>query len=170
MEQALRAAIPQFTELQIYRDMYGIPHLRAKFEHWQSQGDWLTEADLSDGTLQLIGLLWALLDEAGPLIYEEPGLFLHQDIVFYIPSLLIYSRGRQTLVSTQNVDLLRDEGIAPNQVLILRPAENGTKVVVSGEIDTVRLLTEAGLPAAETTIPLTRPPRAMDLIYFRKAV
>ena len=37
-------------------------------------------ADFSDGTLRLIGLLWALLDGTGPLLLEKPELSLHQEI------------------------------------------------------------------------------------------
>jgi predicted ATPase len=61
IRDALRVAIPQLSELELYRDARGTPHLRGKYEHWRPQGAWQTEEDFSDGTLRLMGLLWAAL-------------------------------------------------------------------------------------------------------------
>jgi len=77
IQNALRVAVPQLQELTQYKDDRGVPHLKAKYDHWRSKGAWQTEADFSDGTLRLMGLLWALLDGTGPLILEEPELSLH---------------------------------------------------------------------------------------------
>jgi len=35
---ALRVAVPQLQELTQYKDSRGVPHLRAKYDHWRSQG------------------------------------------------------------------------------------------------------------------------------------
>ena len=69
---ALRVAVPQLKELELWRDVRGTPHLRGKQEHWRPQGAWQTEDQFSDGTLRLLGLLWATLDGSGPLLLEEP--------------------------------------------------------------------------------------------------
>ncbi len=58
---AMRVAVPQLTELGLYKDDRGRPHLRGRYEHWRSKGAWQTEVDFSDGTLRLMGLLWTLL-------------------------------------------------------------------------------------------------------------
>jgi predicted ATPase len=88
IQNALRVAVPQLQELTQYKDERGIPHLRAKYDHWRSKGAWQTEADFSDGTLRLMGLLWALLDGTGPLILEEPELSLHAEVVSRIPEMM----------------------------------------------------------------------------------
>jgi predicted ATPase len=132
IEKALRIAVPQLEELTQYKDERGVPHLRAKYDHWRSQGAWQTETDFSDGTLRLLGLLWALLDGNGPLILEEPELSLHAEVASYIPAMMASvqkaqkKQARQILVSTHSNDLLRDPGIAPDEILLLRPTSAGT--------------------------------------------
>jgi predicted ATPase len=88
IQDALRVAVPQLQELTQYKDERGVPHLKAKYDYWRSKGAWQTEADFSDGTLRLIGLLWALLDGNGPLILEEPELSLHSEVASYMPSMM----------------------------------------------------------------------------------
>ena len=119
---ALRVAVPQLQELELWRDGRGTPHLRGKYEHWRPQGAWQTEEDFSDGTLRLLGLLWAILDVSGPLLLEEPEMSLHTDVVRNIPQMLARMQrrvGRQVLISSHSSDLLRDEGIGLDEILVL---------------------------------------------------
>lgn len=172
IQNALRVAVPQLQELSQFRDDRGVPHLRAKYNHWRSKDAWLTEADFSDGTLRLVGLLWALLDGTGPLILEEPELSLHAEVVSHIPQMMASiqksqrKQARQILVSTHSSDLLRDEGIAPDEVLLLRPTPGGTMVEVSKDIVEIKHLLDAGLPLADAVLPHTRPPRSEQLSFF----
>jgi predicted ATPase len=172
IQDALRVAIPQLAELTHYRDNRGVPHLKAKYDHWQSKGAWQTEADFSDGTLRLIGLLWALLDGNGPLLLEEPELSLHAEVARHVPEMMASlqkrqkKQGRQILVSTHSSDLLSDPGIAPDEVLLLRPTSDGTKVEVGTDVAEIQPLLETGLPIAEAVMPHTRPPQAEQLSFF----
>jgi predicted ATPase len=172
IQAALKVAVPQLSELKLDKDERGIPHLYGKYEHWRPQGAWQTEADFSDGTLRLMGLLWSLLKGSGPLLLEEPELSLHPEIVRYIPQMILrVQRGRkraarQVLMSTHSSDLLRDEGIAPDEVLLFIPSQEGSEVRVGADVDEVRQLLEAGLTAAEVVIPHTRPANAAQLSLF----
>ena len=172
IQDALRVAVPQLQELTQYKDERGVPHLRAKYDHWRSKGAWQTEADFSDGTLRLIGLLWALLDGTGPLILEEPELSLHTEIVSRIPEMMASiqrsqkKQARQILVSTHSSDLLKDEGIAPDEVLLLRPTRDGSTVEVSRDNTEIKQLLDAGLPLVDAVLPHTRPPGAEQLSLF----
>jgi predicted ATPase len=169
IQEALRIAVPQLEELTLYRDNRGVPHLKAKYTHWRSKGAWQTEADFSDGTLRLMGLLWALLDSNGPLILEEPELSLHAEVVRYIPEMIASlqkEKARQILISTHSSDLLSDPGIAADEVLLLRPTGDGTKVEVGIDVAEIKPLLDAGLPIAEAIMPHTRPPRAEKLSSF----
>ena len=169
IEAALRVAIPQLEELTQYKDNRGIPHLRAKYDHWKSKGVWQTEADFSDGTLRLIGLLWALLDGNGPLILEEPELSLHAEVVRHIPEMMASlqkEQARQILVSTHSSDLLSDPGVAADEVLLLRPGSAGTMVEVGIDVAGVQPLLDAGLPIGEAIMPHTRPARAERIAFF----
>jgi predicted ATPase len=172
IQNALRVAIPQLEELTQFKDAYGVPHLRARYNHWQSKGAWQTEADFSDGTLRLIGLLWALLDGNGPLLLEEPELSLHAEVARHIPEMMASiqksqrKQARQILVSTHSSDLLSGPGIAADEVLLLRPTSDGTKVDVGKDVVEIQALLEAGLPIAEAIMPHTRPPKAEQLSFF----
>ncbi|MBA2288029.1 MAG: AAA family ATPase [Ktedonobacteraceae bacterium] len=172
IESALRVAVPQLQALQMYKDNRGVPHIRGKYDHWRSQGAWQTEADFSDGTLRLMGLLWALLDGTGPLILEEPELSLHAEVASHIPEMMAQiqksqkRQARQILASTHSSDLLSDEGIAPDEVLLLLPTPAGTKVEVGIEVDGIKQLLDAGLSVAEAVLPRTRPPQAEQLSFL----
>jgi len=172
IQNALRVAVPQLEELTQYKDERGVPHLRAKYDHWRSKGAWQTEADFSDGTLRLMGLLWAFLDGTGPLILEEPELSLHSEVASHVPEMMASIQksqkklARQILVSTHSSDLLRNPGIAPDEVLLLRPTSGGTKVEVSTDVAEIKQLLDAGLPISEAVLPHTRPPKAEQLSFF----
>lgn len=172
IQQILRAAVPQFQELSLSRDHRGVAHLKAMYTHWQSNGVWQTEETFSDGTLRLIGLLWALLDGNGPVILEEPELSLHAEVVSHIPQMMALlqkeqqKQARQVLVSTHSSDLLTDPGIAPDEVLLFRPHDDGTHVEVAKQVREIQPLLQAGLPLAEVVVPHTRPPQAEQLSSF----
>jgi predicted ATPase len=168
--EALKVAVPQLQELQFYRDeVKGTPHLRGKYEHWRPKGAWQTEERFSDGTLRLLGLLWAVLDGAGPLLLEEPELSLHPDVVRFLPQMFARMQrrtGRQVLLSSHSADLLRDEGIGLDEVLLLKPHPEGTRVEVAANLDQARALVEGGVPLPDALLPETRPPKPQQLALF----
>ena len=93
IQQALKGAIPSLLELKLER-IQDVFHLRGRFrvQSAMAKSAWHNETDFSDGTLRLIGLLWALLDAQGPLLLEEPELSLHEAIVRHIPMSIWFSR------------------------------------------------------------------------------
>jgi predicted ATPase len=166
---ALRVAVPQLEGLELRRDARGTPHLRGKYAHWRPQGAWQTEDHFSDGTLRLLGLLWASLDGFGPLLLEEPELSLHPEVVRYLPQMFarIQRRGgRQIILSTHSTDLLRDSGIGVDEVLLLTPGKEGTRVQEARDLRDVTALLEGGATLAEAVLPLTRPDQAEQLMLF----
>jgi predicted ATPase len=167
---ALAVAVPQLTDLKLDKDERGVPHLYGNYEHWRPQDAWQSEADFSDGTLRLMGLLWAFLDGTGPLLLEEPELSLHPDIVRYIPQMMLRIQRdrplRQIVLSTHSSDLLRDPGIAADEVLMVVPSKEGSIIQVGASIEEVRTLLEAGLTIAEAVLPRTRPVNAAQLALF----
>jgi predicted ATPase len=167
--EALRFAIPQLKKLDLEPDERGVPHLKGLYEHWRPKAGWQTEDQFSDGTLRLLGLLWVLLDGNAPLLLEEPELSLHPEVVRYIPSMMARlgrKVGRQILVSTHSETLLSDPGIAPEEVLILEPTREDTKVRLASSDEAIRLLAEGGLPISEAVMPRTAPREAQQLALF----
>ena len=169
---ALRVAVPQLEELELQRDIRGTPHLRGKYKNWRSRGTWQMEEQFSDGTLRLMGLLWATLDGNGPLLLEEPELSLHPEVVRYIPQIFarVHRRsGRQILFSTHSTDLLWDKGIGLDEVLLLLPGEklgDGTSIRAVNGIDRIEELLKYGSSLAEVVIPETSPKDAQQLTLW----
>lgn len=166
IRDALRVAVPQLTEIELWRDERGTPHLRGKYEHWRPQGAWQTEEQFSDGTLRLMGLLWVAMESGGPLLLEEPELSLHPEIVRCLPQMFARVQrrtGRQIMLSTHSPDLLRDDGIALPEVLLLRPGAEGTDVSPANAFPDIKDLLQGGLTLADAVIPKTRPEQAEQL-------
>jgi len=169
--EALKVAVPQLEELELRSDVRGTPHLRGKYVHWRPQGAWQTESDFSDGTLRLLGLLWAMLDGSGPLLLEEPELSLHPEVVRHLPQTFArmqHRSGRQVFVSTQSPDLLQDQGIGLDEIFLLQPNEEGTVVSTGSDIFEIGNLLGAGSSLADVVMPLTQPKWAHQLPLFSR--
>jgi predicted ATPase len=169
ISEALRVAVPQLARLELERDERGVPHLKGLYEHWRPKAGWQTEDQFSDGTLRLLGLLWVLLDGNAPLLLEEPELSLHPDVVRYIPPMMARlgrKVGRQILVSTHSEVLLSDLGIALDEILMLEPTREDTKVRLASRDEAIRALWEGGVPVSEAVIPRTAPRHVEQLALF----
>ncbi|MBY0274441.1 AAA family ATPase [Candidatus Binatia bacterium] len=167
LNEALKVAVPQFRELKLERDEAGRPHLRALFEHWRPEAGWQNEEQFSDGTLRLLGLLWALLDGTRPLLVEEPELSLHEAVVRHLTSMMwkaTRKNRRQLFVSTHSAALLSDKGIAPEEVLLLTPSPQGTSVIRAAESREILALLESDLSMGEAVLPRVAPPRPEQLL------
>jgi predicted ATPase len=159
IEKVLRVVTPQLEELSLVQDDEGRPHLQAKFKHWRPQGAFQRETQFSDGTLRLIGLLWALQEKSSPLLLEEPELSLHAAIVKRLAPFIHRAQrnhGRQVLLSTHSVDLLADEGIAAEEILLIQPGGNGSEVVAAASVEAIQRLMSASIPASDAVIPRTQ--------------
>lgn len=170
IEKALKIAVPQLQQLKFERDAdSGKPHIAALYSHWRPNAGWQREDQFSDGTLRLIGLLWALLENDSLLLLEEPELSLNSGIVAKLASLIYRiqrQRKRQVLISTHSDALLSDNGIDGREVLLLMPGNEGTSVRVSSKIDDIKALLNAGLSIGEVILPKSRPPEVDQLELF----
>ncbi len=169
IRDALVIAVPQLTDLNLERDERGLPHLVGAYEHWRPQGAKQNEEQFSDGTLRLLGLLWALQEGEGPLLLEEPELSLHSGVVRRLPGLIYRmqkSRKRQVLMSTHSYELLSDVGISGQEILMLIPKGEGTEIRVAADEIEIRTLLEEGMSPAEAVLPHTEPRTAVQLELF----
>lgn len=169
IRDALLVAVPQMKELVLDRDGRGAPHLKGLYEHWRPNAGWQGEAQFSDGTLRLLGLLWALLDGAAPLLLEEPELSLHAAVIQHLPAMMSRlgrKAGRQLIVSTHSADLLADPGIDASEVLLLQPSREGTQIVVAAGVQEVCTLLAAGHSMADVVLPRTAPRDVRQLTLF----
>ena len=171
IEHALKSAVPELEQLTDTRDERGHPHLEALYRHWRPHGGRQREDQFSDGTLRLIGLLWALLEGDSLLLLEEPELSLHSAIVAKLPSLmwrLQRARQRQVFVTSHSSELFSDKGIRPHEVVLLEPnGSEGTKVSLASGKEDISLLLEGGMTMAEAVLPLTAPAAVGQLVLFK---
>ncbi|RIK22928.1 MAG: chromosome segregation protein SMC [Chloroflexi bacterium] len=169
IREALRIAVPLLKDLNLERDERGLPHLVGTYEHWRPHAAKQNEEQFSDGTLRLLGLLWALQEGDGSLLLEEPELSLHSGIIRRLPGLIYRlqkARKRQVLMSTHSYELLSDTGISGQEILMLLPRGEGTQVRVAADETEIRALLEAGMSAAEAILPHTEPNKAVQLELF----
>lgn len=167
IEMALKIAVPQFEELAFIRDEHtGHPHLQARCAGWLPSAGWQREDQFSDGTLRLIGLFWALLEENTVILLEEPELSLNLGIVSKFAPMIAgmqLDRNSQVFVSTHSDRFLLEPGIDGTEVLLLTPGEKSTTVKTSSDIDVVRQFLEAGLTVGDIVLPRTDPKHVRKL-------
>jgi len=172
IQKALLKAVPMFSELRFEQDQVtGLWHLEANFAHWRGNGAWQREDQLSDGTLRLIGLLWALQEGDHLLLLEEPELSLNEEIVTQIPLLIDRilrdrKKGRsagQVLLSTHSDSLL--ENVPEDaQMLLIETGADGSTIRAPDADEELQLL--HGLNPAEVLLPKTRPKAIAQLGFW----
>jgi len=171
IQEALSIAVPQFKDLSFIRDeTTGAPHLEARYVHWRPRAGLQREDQFSDGTLRLLGLMWALLDGDSMLLLEEPELSLNDGIVAQIPMLIVNMQKkaryrRQVIISTHSEALLSNAGIDGREVLRLTPTNTGTEVNLPNKDEMIAL--QAGLSPAEVLLPKTHPEKITQLTLLK---
>jgi predicted ATPase len=164
INEFLKIAVPQLEKLQFVLDKMGIPHLEAQYVHWRAKGGKQQEMQFSDGTLRLIGFLFALLDNHGVLLLEEPEINLHSGIISQIPEFISkIQRSKkskldsQVLITTHSYDILSDSGISSDEVLLLKNTQEGTTIQKVTDIADIKSIIDAGFSIADAVIPYTKP-------------
>ena len=162
INEFLKLAVPQLEELSFVKDEIGVPHLEARYVHWRTRGSKQQDMQFSDGTLRLIGFLFALIDSNGVLLLEEPEINLHPGIVAQFPEFIakiqrVKKGGRQVFITTHSYDILSNEGIAPEEVLLLTNSPEGTEVEVLSNVEKAKNILAAGFSMADVVMPLTKP-------------
>lgn len=172
INEVLQLAVPQLSNIDFVKDSNGIPHLEAIYEHWRSKGAKQQESQFSDGTLRLIGFMWALLDGQETILLEEPELYLHSAIVKQLPE-FIYKlqrrkgRIRQVIISTHSYDILSNEGIGGAETLILLPTKEGTIIRRAMDLEDVKKYLDAGFNMADSVIPKVAPANIQNILDLK---
>lgn len=162
INDVLKIAVPQLEELSFVKDNMGVPHLEARYKHWRAKGSKQQESQFSDGTLRLIGFLFALLDCKGVILLEEPEINLHSAIVGQIPEFISkLQRSKkelsQVIITTHSYDILSNQGIGSHELVVLTPTHEGTEVNNGALMDEVKRLLGVGLSPADAVMNRTSP-------------
>ena len=172
INEVLQLAVPQLRNIDFIKDKKGTPHLEAIYEHWRAKGAKQQESQFSDGTLRLIGFMWALLDGQETILLEEPELYLHSAIVKQLPE-FIYKlqrrkgRVRQIIISTHSYDILSNPGIGGDETIVLVPTKEGTEVKKALDFIDVKKYLEAGFSIAEAVIPKVAPSNIQQILDLK---
>jgi predicted ATPase len=158
--EALQVCVPNMSNLEFERDELGHPHLKAMYKHWRPDAGWQREDQFSDGTLRLLGIMWALLDGDALLLLEEPELSLNEDIVrqiHYLVSKMQKSakHRRQVFITTHSRALLDNKSIDAREVVLMETTNDGTIISETGGLD--HQLLQAGYSPAEVFLPKLKP-------------
>ncbi len=172
ISDVLKIAVPQLKELTFVKDDNGVPHLQAVYIHWRAKGAFQQEKQFSDGTLRLIGFIWALLDGQETILMEEPELYLHTAIVKQLPEFISKSqkkknRIRQVILTTHSYDLISGDGINSAEVVVLTPSNEGTHAETANKIEKIKNYLEAGFNMADSVIPEVAPERIERLLDIK---
>lgn len=166
IKEAFKIAIPQLESLEFTNDEMGRPHLSLRCSNWHPNSPSQREEQFSDGTLRLLGLLWALLESDSVLLLEEPELSLHVGIVSQL-AYLIYkmqaSKNQQVLVSTHSDVLLAQPEIDATEVLMLTPTKSGTEVKIASDNEAVKQLLEADFTVGEVVLSRNSPENGKEM-------
>jgi predicted ATPase len=172
IKKALKYALPNLEELDFKPDEMGIPHFEATFKQWRSQGVKHQERHFSDGTLRLIGLLWALQDGTKPILLEEPELSLHSAIIMRLPDIIYQLQKkktgkRQVIVTTHSHEILNNKGISAEEVLLISTdGEEGSRIIESASLPEVKAYLQAGNSLGDLIISRTAPKNINQLTLF----
>ena len=172
INEFLKLAVPQLEELKFVKDKMGIPHLEARYVHWRAMGSKQQEAQFSDGTLRLIGFLFALLDFNGVILLEEPELNLHSGIIAQLPEFIskiqrIKKISRQVIITTHSYDILASPSIGTDEVLVLHNTTEGTTIKRISDIQEIKAVVDVGFSIAEAAIPFTAPKTIKDMSQLK---
>jgi len=166
INDVLRIVVPQMDELSFVRDEMGVPHIEARYKHWRDKGSKQNETAFSDGTLRLIGFLFAMLDGNGIILLEEPEINLNSGVVEQLPEFIARmqrNKKRQVLVTTHSYDMLSSVGIGTAEVAVLETSPEGTKVSSLSEIPSLQAAVDAGFSIADAAIPAIKPSTANEM-------
>ena len=160
INDVLSIAVPQLKDLSFIKDNMGVPHIEVRYKHWRAKGSKQNEKLFSDGTLRLIGFLFAMLDGNGIILLEEPESNLHSEIISQIPEFIARmqrNRKRQVIITTHSYEILSNVGIGTDELIVLKNSSEGTIAQNGMDIQEVKEMMEAGLTAADATLSMTAP-------------
>lgn len=165
INEVLLTAVPQLENLSFVKDEKGVPHIEAKYNHWRAKGSKQNEKMFSDGTIRLIGFLFAMLDGSGIILLEEPETNLHTAIIEAIPEFVANvqrNKKRQVIITTHSYEILSNPGIRADELVILRPTPEGTVAKNAKTDNTVSAMLDAGLTAADAAMSETKAQNVND--------
>ncbi|MBF2755022.1 MAG: AAA family ATPase [Gammaproteobacteria bacterium AqS3] len=169
----IRIVSPGLDDIRPEPDGCGGYQLTASCDNGRSGNIRIGQGQMSDGTLRMIGLSWALLENSSVLLLEAPEESLHSEVVRILTWLLYAGQMRQKtrkqiFAGTHSPGLLSDEGIDASEILVLTPSKHsggGTRIYPAADWSDIEILLEIGEPVGSIVTQTTRPKNHLHFTF-----
>ena len=131
VRELLSAITPNLTELYLVSDQGKRPELMFTQKATQNKEILFSASRMADGTLRVLGLLAAAMQEPLPTViaFDEPELYLHPGAMGVVSDIIKIASGRsQVVVATHSPELIDSKWIEPENLRIVEKQEGETQV------------------------------------------
>ena len=131
IRELLNAIVPNLTKLILVSESGKRPELMFTQKASRNENFVFHSSRMADGTLRVLGLLAAAMQEPPPMVmaFDEPELYLHPGAVSAVSDIIQMAAGRsQVIVTTHSPELIDSKWITPDNLRIVRKQEGATEV------------------------------------------
>jgi len=132
VRELLNAIVPNLAKLWLVSERDKRPVLMFTQKATQNE-DFLFDASrMADGTLRVLGLLTAAMQEPTPTVvaFDEPELYLHPGAVGAISDIIqVAAQRSQVVVTTHSPELMDSKWITPDNLRVVQKQGGATQVV-----------------------------------------
>lgn len=132
LRELLNAVVPGLTGLYLVNERDNGPVLMFRQEAARNENVLFSASRMADGTLRVLGLLAAVMQEPPPSViaFDEPELYLHLGAVSAVSDALQMASERcQVVVATHSPELIDSKWISPDNLRVVEKREGATQVV-----------------------------------------
>ncbi len=132
IRELLNAVVPSLTGLYLVNERNAEPVLMFTQEASQNAGFFFSASRMADGTLRVLGLLTAAMQEPPPAViaFDEPELYLHPGAIGAVSDVIRMAAGRsQVIVTTHSPELIDGKWITPDNLRVVQKRDGATQVV-----------------------------------------
>ena len=129
----LSAVVPNLTRLYLVSERDGRPALMFTQNAAQKDDLLFSASRMADGTLRVLGLLAAAMQEPAPAIiaFDEPELYLHPGTIGAVSDILQMAAERsQIIVATHSPELIDSKWISPDNLRVVQKREGATQIAL----------------------------------------
>jgi len=131
IRELLGAIVPTLTDLYLVPGQGKRTELMFTQKAAQHQDLLFSASRMADGTLRVLGLLAAAMQEPAPVViaFDEPELYLHPGAVGAVSDIIQMAAGRsQVIVTTHSPELIDSKWVTPDNLRVVQKQDGATQV------------------------------------------
>lgn len=135
IRELLGAIVPSLTDLYLVSEQGKRPELMFTQKAAQNEDFLCGASRMADGTLRVLGLLTAAMQEPPPSViaFDEPELYLHPGAVGAVSDIIQMAAARsQIIVTTHSPELIDSKWITPDNLRVVQKQDGATQVMGLG--------------------------------------